>query len=162
MKKIFSLLLVFTLVLIGLSSTTFALGNIGGQNDNCVLEDELNLTEEQEEKLINARNSFEEKRTEIQEEIREYNRSNDDQAKIDELRSKLETLREEYMNEVESILTEEQFSKLEQNPKINMYEGSQGKNKANGQGRNSNNGQKGDRRGRGNRQGKGNGQGRNN
>lgn len=134
MKKALSLVLIFSLLLVGISTTTFAIGNIGGQNEECVLEDELDLSETQVEKLTQEREDFEAKINEIQEKIRELNRSADDnQAEIEELRAEMQTAREDYMNQVEKVLTKEQLEKLEQEPKINMYEGSQQKGNGNNQ-----------------------------
>ncbi|MGM0437666.1 MAG: Spy/CpxP family protein refolding chaperone [Bacillota bacterium] len=156
MKKVLSLVLIFSLLLIGISSTTFAFGNLSGQNDECVMEEELDLTEKQIEELTQKRNDFEETRNDIQEQIRDYNRSNDyDQADIEELRDKLQTARQEYMNNIEEILTEEQFAKVEQDPKINMYQGSQAKN---GNNQNQTNG-KGNGQGQGNSRANGKGKG---
>jgi peptidoglycan hydrolase CwlO-like protein len=153
MKKVLSLVLVFGLLLVGIGSATSAFAFLNGQNENCVLEGELALTEPQIEKLTEARNDFETKKDNIQEQIRNYNRSTDyKQADIEDLRVKLETARQEYMDQVEEILTEEQFSKIEQNPKINMYQGSQ--TKGNGQRQAQRNGQ-----GNGNKKGNGRGQG---
>ena len=141
MKKALSLVLVLSLLLVGISSTTFALGNIGGQNEECVLEDELDLSETQVEKLTQERDDFEAKRDDIQEQIRNYNRSADDnQADLEELRTEMETARKDYMNQVEEVLTKEQFEKIEQDPKVNMYEGSQQNGSGNGKGQGQGNG----------------------
>ncbi len=130
MKKVTTLVLVFAVLLVGVSYSVFAIGNVDGQNNgDCVVKENLNLTEEQEGDLIEAREVFEEKRASIQEEIRDLNRlSDDNQAEIDELRTELEDLREEYMSDVESILTDEQFAQLDQQTKVNMYQGNQGQN----------------------------------
>jgi len=154
MKKVMTLVLVFAVLLVGVSYSVFAIGNVDGQNNgNCVVKENLNLTEEQEGDLIEAREVFEEKRASIQEKIRDLNRlSDDNQADIDELRTELEDIREEYMSDVESILTDEQFAQLDQQTKVNMYQGSQGQNvqagnaQSKGQGnRNSDNQKRGDR-----------------
>lgn len=128
MKKVTTLVLVFAVLLVGVSFSVFAIGNVDGQNNgDCVVKENLYLTEEQEGDLIEAREVFEEKRDSIQEEIRDLHRSSDDnQAEIDELRTELEELREEHMSDVESILTDEQFAQLDQQTKVNMYQGSQG------------------------------------
>jgi chromosome segregation ATPase len=155
MKKVLSLVLVFGLLLVGIGSATSAFDFLNRRNENCVLEGELALTEPQIEKLTEARNDFETKKDNIQEQIRNYNRSTDyKQVDIEDLRVKLETARQEYMDQVEEILTEEQFSKIEQSPKIYMYQGSQAKRDGNGQGQ----GQE-RRNGQGNGNNKGNGRG---
>lgn len=129
MKKVLTLLLVFGLVLVGISSTTSAFGYLNGGNGDCVFEEELDLTDNQVKQLTVVREKFDTERSDLQEEIREYNRSREDKSKIEELRSQLETLREEYMTQVEKILNEEQLSQVDFDPKINMHEGSQGRNK---------------------------------
>jgi hypothetical protein len=135
MKKTLSLFLVFGLILVGINSATFAFHNLNGQNEGCILEGELDLTETQIENLTEAKDIFETKKVDIQKQIRQYNRStNNDQIESEELRNKLDTARKDYMNQVEEILTEEQFSKIEQSPKIYMYQGSQAKRDGNGQG----------------------------
>ena len=142
MKKVVSLVLVFSLLLVGISSTVSAFGYLDGQNNgDCVLEGELDLTETQVEKLMEARDNYEKVRNEIQEKIRDYNRSGEvNQGEIEELRAELETARENYMNQVEEVLTKEQFEKIEQDPKVNMYEGSQQNGSGNGKGQGQGNG----------------------
>jgi len=160
MKKVVSLVLVFSLLLVGISSTVSAFGYLDGQNNgDCVLEGELDLTEIQVEKLMEARDNYEKVRNEIQEKIRDYNRSGEvNQGEIEELRAELETARENYMNQVEEILTEEQFAKIEQDPKLNNYQSSQDKGSGNRQGQANSKG-KGQGNNQGNNKGQGNGKG---
>ncbi|HKL76520.1 MAG TPA: hypothetical protein VJ881_10700 [Halanaerobiales bacterium] len=160
MKKVVSLVLVFSLLLVGISSTVSAFGYLDGQNNgDCVLEGELDLTETQVEKLMEARDNYEKVRNEIQEKIRDYNRSGEvNQGEIEELRAELETARENYMNQVEEILTEEQFAKIEQDPKLNNYQSSQDKGSGNRQGQANSKG-KGQGNNQGNNKGQGNGKG---
>jgi len=160
MKKVVSLVLVFSLLLVGISSTVSAFGYLDGQNNgDCVLEGELDLTETQVEKLMEARDNYEKVRNEIQEKIRDYNRSVEvNQGEIEELRAELETARENYMNQVEEILTEEQFAKIEQDPKLNNYQSSQDKGSGNRQGQANSKG-KGQGNNQGNNKGQGNGKG---
>jgi len=160
MKKVVSLVLIFSLLLVGISSTVSAFGYLDGQNNgDCVLEGELDLTEIQVEKLMEARDNYEKVRNEIQEKIRDYNRSGEvNQGEIEELRAELETARENYMNQVEEILTEEQFAKIEQDPKLNNYQSSQDKGSGNRQGQANSKG-KGQGNNQGNNKGQGNGKG---
>src|SRR6056297_570720 len=160
MKKVVSLVLVFSLLLVGISSTVSAFGYLDGQNNgDCVLEGELDLTEIQVEKLMEARDNYEKVRNEIQEKIRDYNRSGEvNQGEIEELRAELGTARENYMNQVEEILTEEQFAKIEQDPKLNNYQSSQDKGSGNRQGQANSKG-KGQGNNQGNNKGQGNGKG---